>query len=146
MKHTTLRTFALLGLFVMLAAASVSAQTTGQMRANIPFDFVAGQAKLKAGEYTIRRSSEKILVLRGVNDTKNILVFAPYTVQRPERDLSGKLVFNRYGDQYFLAATWPNGQPIGSELGQSSGERRLARELAKAKTRPQSVEIVARAN
>jgi hypothetical protein len=147
MKHTTLKTFALLGLFIMLASVSVSAQTaTGQMRASIPFDFVAGKAKLKAGEYKVSHWAGKIMVLRRVDERKDNLVFAAYTVQRPGEELPGQLVFHRYGDEYFLAAIWTNGQPIGNGLSQPATERRLARELAKTKTRPQFVEIVARTN
>jgi hypothetical protein len=146
MKHTILKTFALLGVFVMLAAVSVSAQTTGQMRVSIPFDFVAGKTKLKAGEYKVFHSSERILVLCRINEWKEILVFAPIAIQRAGEELPGQLVFHRYGDQYFLAATWTNGEPRGNGLIQPSAERRLARDLAKTKTRPQSVEIVARAN
>ena len=146
MKHITLKTLTLLVLFVMLAAASVSAQTTGQMKISIPFDFVAGKTKLTAGEYQVSRFAEKVLALRRLNDGKKILVFAPYTVQRAGEDLPGRLMFHRYADQYFLTAIWTNGQPIGKELSSSSAERHLARELAKTKTRSQSVEIVARAN
>ena len=144
MKHTTLKTFALLALFVTLAAVSVSAQTTAKMRVSIPFDFVAGKTKLKAGKYEVSRSAEKILGLLSINERKKILVFAPYALRRSGGELPGRLVFHRYGDEYFLSATWTPGDLSGNELSQPSAERRLARELAKTKTRPHSVEIVAR--
>ena len=146
MKHTTLKTITMLGLFLTLAVTSIHAQSSNKMTVNIPFDFLAGDAKLKAGAYTIHRSSGTILVLRGLNETKDVFAFAPYTVQRPEGDLAGKLVFHRYGDQYFLAEIWTSKEPIGSGLNKSRAERRFARELAQTKTRPQSVEIVARTN
>jgi hypothetical protein len=146
MKHITLKRFALLGLFVMLSAVSVPAQTTGQMRLGIPFDFVAGKTKLKAGEYVVSRHAEKVLGLLSINEGKKTLVFAPYAIRRSGEELPGQLVFHRYGDEYFLSAAWTTGDLTGSELSQSSAERRLARERAKTKTWPQSVEIVARAN
>jgi hypothetical protein len=145
MKHTTLKTITMLGLFLMLAVASVHAQSNHPITVNVPFDFFAGDTKLKAGAYTVRRSSAKILVVRG-DDSKDVFVFAPYTVQRPEADLSSKLVFHRYGDEYFLTQAWTSSEPIGTGLNESKAERRLARELAKTNARPKLVELVARAN
>lgn len=144
MKNTTLRTIAMLGLFFGLASASVQAQSTAKMRVKIPFAFTAGQAKLKAGEYMIQRSPGKvILVLTAVNQPKDVFVLVHYTVRRTERDLSGKLVFHRYGNDYFLAETWSSGEPTGNGLNESSTERGVARGLAKTKTLPQTVEIAA---
>jgi hypothetical protein len=143
MKTTTLRTIAMLGLFVGLAITSAHAQSTVKMRVNIPFDFTAGTAQLKAGEYTIQRSSGKILALRAVNETKDVFVLVHYTVRRTERDLSGKLVFHRYGNDYFLVETWNSGEPSGNGLAESSAEHRVAKELARTKTLSQTVEILA---
>jgi hypothetical protein len=145
MKNTTLRTIAMLGLFFVLAVASVRAQSSVKIRANIPFDFTAGTAKLKAGKYTIQRSSGKILALRAVNETKDVFVLVQYTVQRTDSDRNGKLVFHRYGNDYFLTETWTSGEPIGNGLNESAAERRVARGLAKGKSHPQRVEILASA-
>ena len=38
----------------------------------------------------------------------------------------GKLVFNRYGDQYFLSKIWPPSSDTGRELTKSSLEREVA--------------------
>jgi hypothetical protein len=146
MKQTTLRTITMLGLFLTLAVASVHAQSSVEMRVNVPFDFSAGNAKLKAGVYTIRRSTGKILVLRALNETKDVFVLTPYPIQRLEGDQSGKLVFHRYGNQYYMAEAWTGGETIGAGLNESRGERRLARELAKTKIQRESVEILARTN
>jgi len=81
--------------------------------------------------------------LNTVNETKDVFVLARCTVQRTKRDLSGKLVFHRYGNDYFLAETWTSGEPIGNGLNESSAERRVAIELVKTKALPQTVEIAA---
>lgn len=146
MKQALLRTGAMLGLVAMLAVASVQAQSTGGLTVNVPFDFTAGKTKLSAGVYTIRRSSGSILALRSANNGKDILVFAPYTVQRAGENLPGQLVFNRYGDDYFLSAMWTNRDQIGSGTNQTRSERSRAGELAKAKSRPELVAVVALAN
>ena len=56
-----LRNIAISGLFVVLAIASAQAQTSSRAEVYIPFDFSAGTAKLKAGVYTVKRSTGTIL-------------------------------------------------------------------------------------
>lgn len=143
MKYTTLKTVAMLSLFVMLAAGSVAAQSNTHTRVHIPFDFAAGTAKLKAGEYFVSRSAESILVLRRDDEGRDTLVFAPTIVHRPEADRSGKLVFHRYGKEYFLADVWTPANPIGRAMNPSGAERRFIRELAKTKTHPELIQIIA---
>ena len=143
MKYTTLKTLVMLCLLVILTVASVSAQSNGHIRVNIPFDFAAGKAQLKAGEYIVRPSSEGILVLRRINDKTDTFVFTPNTVQRPESNLSRKLVFHRYGNEYFLAEAWTDRNTIGRSMKKTGGERRLARQLATLITQTELVEILA---
>ena len=45
--------FALVGLGLLLATASASAQTV-PLKANIPFNFIVNKAELPAGEYTVQ--------------------------------------------------------------------------------------------
>ena len=145
MKNTTTRTIAMLGLFVVLAFAFVSAQAqvSGKMKVSIPFDFTAGNTKLTAGEYTIDRYSNRILIVRAVNYDKDLFVFVPFTVTRTERDVAGKLVFHRYGNEYFLAENWRANDSTGSAVSESAKERRLAQQLARTNEVRETVEIVA---
>jgi hypothetical protein len=61
---------------------------------------------------------------------------------------SGRLVFHRYGDDYFLYEIWPAGATTGRELVQSHREKEVQRKLredvgAALKTpRPQTITIV----
>jgi hypothetical protein len=144
MKYTTLKTLALFGLFFMLAAASVHAQSANRIAANVPFDFTAGNAKLKAGEYTIRRDDMQMLVVTSADGKTRAFVLAPETVRRTRSDVPEKLVFNRHGDQYFLAEVWISRETDGNGLHASGAERRLTKELAKTKAGPERIEIVAR--
>ena len=52
-----------------------------------------------------------------------------------------KLVFDRYGTQYFLAEIWVEGARLGRHLPKSSREKELAKDLAQ--NARQRVEIVA---
>jgi hypothetical protein len=143
MKYTTLKTLLMLCLLVTLAVASVSAQSNSDLRLNIPFDFAAGKTQLKAGEYIVQSSSGGILVLRRINDRIDTFVLAPNTIQRPETNLSGKLVFHRYGNEYFLAEVWTNRNTIGRSMKQTGAERGLARQLARVKMKSEVVEVTA---
>ena len=143
MKYTTLKTLVMLCLLVILTVVSVSAQSNGHLRINIPFDFAAGRVQLKAGEYIVCPSSEGILVLRRINDRTDTFVFAPNKLQRPDTSLLGKLVFHRYGNEYFLAELWTSRNTVGRSVNKTGAERRLARQLAKVKMQTELVEVTA---
>jgi hypothetical protein len=143
MKYTTLKTTLMLSLFFMLGAGSVSAQSNSQIRVNIPFDFAAGKTQLKAGEYIVRSSSESILVLRRIQDKTDTFVFAPNKLQRPETNLSAKLVFHRYGNEYFLTEAWTNRNTIGRIVNQTTAEHRVVRQLARVKMKSEVVDVTA---
>jgi hypothetical protein len=67
MKHKTLTTVAILGLFLTLAVASVHAQSANRIQVTIPFNFAASDAKLKAGKYIVERLSMDRLAFASVD-------------------------------------------------------------------------------
>ena len=140
MKNRTVKTLLIVCL-LMMTVASVSAQSNGHIRINIPFDFAAGRVQLKAGEYIVRPSSEGIVVLRRINDRTDTFLFAPNTIQRPENNLSGKLVFHRYGNEYFLAELWTSRNTVGRSVNRTGAERWPARQLARVKMQTEPVEV-----
>lgn len=144
MKYTTLKTLAIFGLFLMMAAASVHAQSANKIAANVPFDFSAGDTKLKAGEYTIRRDDMQMLVVTSADDKTRAFVLAPKAVRRTRSDVPEKLVFHRHGNQYFLSEVWISRASDGNGLYASAAERRLMKDLAKTEAGPERIEIVAR--
>ena len=131
MKKQGLRMFAMLAFFVMLAVGPAYAQS----KADIPFDFQISNEKIPAGQYTVARSSQNsgttMLLLRNA-DGRGIEMFVPISVQARESQDQGKLVFHKYGDQYFLYQVWEAGTDAGHELPKSRRERAVERELAKA--------------
>jgi len=143
MKHKLLKTAAMLGLLLALAAVSVSAQSSG-IKASIPFDFAAGEARLKAGDYTIKRISKNALLMRSSGSKTGTIVFAPIAVQQTRSDSPERLVFNRYGEEYFLTQVWTDRNADGNQLYSSKAETRLAKQMNKTRRKPQPVEIVAR--
>jgi hypothetical protein len=132
---------AAVGLFLTLAV-SITAQTPSGAEVNVPFDFSAGKANLKAGTYIITRSTGNALKIRSTDGKTTVLVNAPLTIG--SRDFKGgeRLVFNRYGSDYFLTQVWMTADQ-GRQLLPSKAETTAARELAN-RTKPQQVEIAVR--
>ena len=129
----------------MLALASLAitqaARAQEPVLANIPFDFTVGKMTLPAGEYRtqkVRDSSPALLIQRTDRSAAMIVMAQAATSNAPQPKT--KLVFHRYGNQYFLAQIWVAGSSRGLELPKSAKEKEhsLARNEA-----PDQVTIVA---
>jgi hypothetical protein len=121
---------------VMLAAfllPAVSAQAQ-MLKATIPFDFSVGQATLPAGDYVVSKpgNSQNVLVIRAENGGGNAFAMTGSVTSASTND-NGKLVFNRYGSQYFLSQVWAAGSDSGHQLRPSKAEREIAKNASKPK-------------
>lgn len=58
-----------------------------------------------------------------------------HDVQSDKAAKKGELIFNRYGDQYFLSELWLPGERIGNQLVKSEKEEALLKELTPRKKR-----------
>ena len=112
----------------VIAALSIAglAGLDRSVEAKIPFDFLVGGKKLPAGKYTVETGvAQSAMVVRN-RETKQaaISITQGLEVRAGSRP---RLVFHRYGDQYFLAKVITD--TSGMELPKSKAER----EAAKAK-------------
>lgn len=95
---------------VLLGTVAATAQSTTTsepfLRANIPFAFVAGGVQLPAGEYRVYHPGNPYIVVIEKKDcsARSMTYVRPSVIDAGEN--STKLLFNRYGDQYFLAEIW----------------------------------------
>jgi hypothetical protein len=91
------------GLFAAIVAAaplSSQAQDPGMFaRVNVPFSFETGAKHFAAGVYTIRMENEHSLLIRGVSDSGLALTSIEDAGSVAK---TGKAVFQRYGNRYFL--------------------------------------------
>jgi len=111
---------------VNVAIAAASAQTIA--KADIPFSFRVGSALMPAGEYKIKPAESGVVWISQV-DGKYNAVALPLTTSGSSAAPS-KLVFDRYGNQYFLhELRSANGQPQ-MTFSHSKLEKRLQREEA----------------
>ena len=116
---------------------SIYLMAQGPLQATIPFDFTIGSKSFTPGKYLLRPEvMQSVLAVQSVDGKSGAM-----TLTRPvqaSKMSSARLIFNRYGDRYFLSQVWANGNQ-GRELLPSSAERELI-----AKTRPpKAVALVA---
>ena len=118
-------------LVVAASLSSANAQTPREMSANIPFAFYVGDQSFAAGEYEVRCanpvSDRKVLQLRSKNGSASVMVQTNSVIN--ERNTDAKLMFNRYGDRFYLAQAWMT-ETIGMQAPKSRGERATADEVA----------------
>lgn len=115
-----------IGLLALLSAMSAYAQI-GQMRASVPFQFLAGDKVLPAGEYRVEVNPlSGRMVLRLVDGSAGLYLSANPCDRPASAPAGGMLVFQKYGNHYFLRTLWNPGQSKGYELPRSKSERELA--------------------
>jgi len=101
----TKRIYGLLSMLAITLTVPLCAQTV-TLTANIPFAFTMANKTLPAGEYLIRNGSDpSVLIFQGEDTHAAGLTLvnheAMLRTDHPAADT--KLVFNRYGNQYFLS-------------------------------------------
>lgn len=119
----------LLGSVIVFSGNAALAQQTLTLKANIPFEFYAGEKRMPAGNYRVEPLSPGAIRLTNADSFASVIFF---TLRAPEsKDSSPRIVFKAYGDEKYLSELWW-GQN-GSTTVPSPKERELA--LAHSKIR-----------
>jgi hypothetical protein len=135
MKTRALVMAGMMALTVM--AFSRVAQAQEMLVVNIPFDFVAGNMTLPAGEYSIKVTApERTLLLIDRKDAAASAFMNTNPVVKTEMQTESKMIFNRYGDRYFLSEVWTAGNSRGRQLSKSRREMEMA-QITKSETQSQ---------
>jgi hypothetical protein len=138
--HKKIRGGHFLALFVALAFAltihpsTAHAQIVGDLEVDIPFQFHAGNAKLPAGKYRIRMLDNSDLTVMEISsaDDSTSALFQVQEVEVSSQPAKSELIFNKYGDRYFLARLFDEGNPSGSQVVESKYEKRISGQAATA--------------
>ncbi len=143
MQIQTLKRLIMLTVLGVLTTVSAHAQSGKQFTVTIPFNFYVAGKMLPAGQYQVGRSTEDSegLVLRGTDGRTGVFVLTR-GIQTAEVQQQSKLVFRRYGDQYFLGEVWISARSNGRGLPLSRKERMVAQEIVKQGAEPQKVSVV----
>jgi hypothetical protein len=136
--------FSLISLLSLLLVAGSAIAQTVHVRANIPFNFAVGSKTFPAGTYdvgTIDHHDSKILLLQARDGDASMMLNSNAAQNLDPADKT-KLVFNQYGNRYFLSQIWVAGETRGHQLPKTSREKEMARDVAQNLTQGR-IEIVA---
>jgi hypothetical protein len=120
-----------------LSLASHAQDLEGAVVVNVPFAFENGSQHFTAGLYTIRMESQHVLLIRGESTSGFAMAGIDEGIHPSE---TTKVVFRRYGDQYYLREVWVEGETSHTYCMPSKVEQR---EIAAAKTAPTAVMVAA---
>jgi hypothetical protein len=110
---------------ILLAAASMHAAQP--ITAEILFSFNVGDSTFPSGSYTADTSvaSGSVLRLRSADGKSSVLILS-YGTLAPSGQNQPKLVFHRYGNEFFLYQVWMGNGETGRELRKSRREAEVA--------------------
>lgn len=117
MKRTIMTLTAALALAVTFGVATANAQINSNLRADVPFSFMVGSTAMPAGDYGVVLT-DRIANLSGQGEDAGIVGQAAHNDAT-----TAKLVFHKYGNQYFLAEVWTDSK--GLVLAESAAEKEI---------------------
>src|SRR5271166_3927568 len=133
MKRTAYLIAALAALLLMALVPAYAQKTSATV--NIPFAFTVDDVRMPAGEYRITSPSEKVISVQRVGGAE-----VETTIINSNGPIKGdggpKLVFRRYGNEYFVAAAYLPHADHAHEFVASAAEIQVARN-----TKQQTVEL-----
>jgi hypothetical protein len=106
------------------------AQIIGNLEADIPFQFHAGNTTLPAGRYLIHQVDNSDLTVMEISNLDGS-VSALFDVESAEAKLApekSESIFTKYGDRYFLSELFDEGNVDGNKLLASPDEKRASKE------------------
>jgi hypothetical protein len=127
MDKNVFRLFTMAGLLVTLLTVSAQAQTAHLLTADIPFDFVISNKVLPAGNYNLEPiGGLGTLKIHSAKGNIALIVMTQLISLRARQD-ELKLVFNRFGDQYFISQVVELREGMFHQLSKSRMEVLLAK-------------------
>ena len=106
---TRILNLAVLSALVVLLTAMLNAQMAIRQplfRVDVPFAFVVGGVHLPAGYYHVYHPGDPYIIVIEKDDGRaRAMAYVHHSASKADES-STKLVFNKYGDQYFLSQVW----------------------------------------
>jgi hypothetical protein len=123
------------------AAITLSAQTTNQrlMTVNIPFAFSVENHSLPEGEYTIFTVTPERSIRIVSSDGKDSVIVNTLPNYANSPSENSRLVFHRYGDEYFLTQV----RTAGQNVARNPLSTKRAMEIAGSSGKPQTFTVLA---
>jgi hypothetical protein len=128
MRNKTSTSLLIISTLLSIGMISAYAQIgDSKVEAVVPFQFVVGKTTLPAGKYEITDTGESnpsLVEIRSLDGHLAVLT-TTRTVTTDSTPTKSALVFNKYGDSYFLHQIWVEGEQDGNQLEPSQTEQRM---------------------
>ncbi len=138
MKTLLVKTLLFICAGMLLLSPAPGGQMDHQFTMQVPFDFVAGNHQFSAGDYTITSDTATGTVRVRGGDEGSTIVLGTYSAGENREGARAKLIFNQYGNHFFLSQVWPAGA-----TGRGLSKSRQEVEMAKAVSRPEILTLIA---
>ncbi len=128
MKQRVLCLLGSIGVVLGMSTISAQGQIIGQLEADIPFTFHAGGAKLPPGKYVIHVVDNSDLTQMEIQsaDGRTAALFGVREALASTEPNKAELVFNHYGNRYFLSKLFDAGEKTGSAVIESGYSKQYA--------------------
>src|SRR5579862_2580043 len=133
-KPYQLLSFLILICALTIHPAKAHAQIIGELEVNVPFQFYAGNAKLPAGKYILHMLDNSDLKFMEIStpDGSTSALFQVEDAEANSAPSKSELIFDKYGDRYFLVGVFDEGNPDGSKVPESQYEKRVSQAATEA--------------
>lgn len=119
--------FAAVTIAICLMTTATQAQTDSlKLRFHVPFPFTVENATFAAGEYEITQPSRLVLELRNLQNQAAAFEHVESAHSQKEAKGPMRIIFHRYGSEYFLAAVSDGSWQSTYDLRRSKEEKQLA--------------------
>jgi len=138
----SLRTVITICLLFTAAAITLYAQTTPSqllMKVNVPFSFAVEGRYLPAGEYAIFTVTPERSIRIVSTDGRHSAIVNTLPNYASSPSANSRLLFHRYGDEYFLTQVWTAGQNVA----RNPLSTKRAMEIASSGGKPQAFTVLA---
>ena len=135
---------ALITICLLLTAAVFAQMTSSQqlMKVNIPFAFGVQDQSLPAGQYLVFTVTPERSIRIASVDGKHSAIVNTLPNYAKEPSTNSRLVFHKYGNEYFLAQVWTAGQNVA----RNPLSTKKAMEIASTGERHETFTVLALAN
>jgi hypothetical protein len=127
MKRIT--AIAIFALASLVTAGSAVAQEHA-VKATVPFDFAVGNSHLPAGTYTISSADSRSSTGLAIRSDSGKITVLTTAFADGKQSKTGKLVFDKYGDQYYMREILCSNADMNLELPVSKAEKRAQQQQA----------------
>ena len=135
----------LITIILLFTAASLLAQMMSSqqlMKVDIPFAFSVEDYSLPAGEYLVLTVTPERSIRIVSTDGKHSAIVHDLPNYTSEPSPNSRLVFHRYGNEYFLTQVWT----VGQNVARNPLSSKKAMESASTGERPEPFTVVALAD